>query len=182
MDIQVRFEDGSTELRPAWSPCIADVFEPNLRHPSEERWYQHLPGERLPLLFCGRSVRPLSDWRGEALVWRITGQDDITKALTGEWQSCRVETADEQIERLSKAADAADGEFGRLKSLILTTAAQHEKEAKRLRRKGKEAGATIEAALSEELFRIWGEFLMGPEASAELLRLAKKTRRKAASR
>jgi hypothetical protein len=103
MNIQIRFEDKTTEMRDASSPCIADIFEPTLRHPSEERWYLYFPEDGHPLSFCACGVRPLSAWRGGAIVWRITGQDPKTKALTGEWQSCRVETFEEQIARLTAA-------------------------------------------------------------------------------
>lgn len=108
MNLQIRFADDTTEERDAASPCIFDLFDPVLKHPSEERWYLWLPDAERPLSFCGRSVRTLDTLRGErAMVWRITGQDAATKALIGEWQSAYVETREEQIERLTAERDAA---------------------------------------------------------------------------
>lgn len=115
MGILVTYEDGTTEERDADSPCIANIFEPRLRHPSEERWYLYFPDAHPPLSFCAHSVRALRDWRGEALVWRITGQDPETKALIGLWEACRVETVDEQIERLARERDAKKARAARWK-------------------------------------------------------------------
>ncbi len=110
-DILVTFPDGTTELRAADSACLSSIGDAtNVRHPSEERWYLYFPEDRRPFSFCGMSVFRLRDVRGvwsTARVWRITGQDDATKALTGEWQSARVETVDEQIARLTRERDAA---------------------------------------------------------------------------
>lgn len=103
MDIQIRFEDGTVEMRADWSPCMPNYNEPTLKHPSEERWYRWFYG----LSFCGYEVLSLASCRGgHMLVWRITGQDIITKALIGAWQSCRVETWAEQVERLTRERDA----------------------------------------------------------------------------
>lgn len=108
MDIQVIFEDGTTETRPAWSPCLCGMFDPPSRHPSEEQRYLYLPEDRHPLSFCGISVWSLADVRGwTATVWHITGGRGENEPLTGEWQSCRVEAAHEQIERLTQERDAA---------------------------------------------------------------------------
>jgi hypothetical protein len=108
MNLQIRFDDGTTEERGVASPCIFDVFDPVLKHPSEAQWYQWLPTCRCELSFCGRNVWTLDRLRGErAMVWRITNQDDATKALIGEWQSAYVESHDEQIERLTAERDAA---------------------------------------------------------------------------
>ncbi len=106
MKIQIRFNDGATEERDADSPAIYDLFDPVLRHPSEERWYQWFPDSDRPLSFCGRSVRVLVTLRGEqAMVWRFTSAP--TEPLAGEWQSAYVETREEQIERLTCERDSA---------------------------------------------------------------------------
>ena len=105
--IRVFFPDGSHEDRDDASPCIADIFEPKLRHPSEERWYLHFPDEPIPFSFCACGVRPISRWRGGVLVWRITGGMGPGEALTGKWQSCRVEATEEQIDRLTAERDRA---------------------------------------------------------------------------
>jgi hypothetical protein len=108
MNLQIRFDDGTTEERGVASPCIFDVFDPVLKHPSEAQWYQWLPTCRCELSFCGRNVWTLDRLRGErAMVWRITNQDDATKALIGEWQSAYVESREEQIERLTTERDNA---------------------------------------------------------------------------
>lgn len=107
MNLQIRFTDDTTEERDAASPCIFDIFDPVLKHPSEERWYLWFPDADPPLSFCGRNVLTLDDLRGgKAKVWR-TGQDVTTKALIGEWQSAYVETREEQIERLTTERDSA---------------------------------------------------------------------------
>lgn len=105
MNIQIRFTDGTTEERDAESPCVFDLFDPVLKHPSEKRWYLWLPHDVRPLSFCGRSVWTLNAHRGSVRVWvwRIKGQDDTTKALLGEWQSAYVESFEEQIARLTAA-------------------------------------------------------------------------------
>jgi hypothetical protein len=110
MNLQIRFvSDDTTEERDAASPCIYDIFEPVLKHPSEERWYLWFPDADHPFSFCGRSIWTLNAHRGSVRVWvwRIKGQDDVTKALIGEWQSAYVETRAEQIERLTTERDAA---------------------------------------------------------------------------
>lgn len=105
MDIQIKFDDGTTEMRDAESPSIADIFKPCLRHPSEERWYLYFPGESVPFSFCGHSIRKLSDWRGAVVVWRTTW-DPETKVLSGAWASGRVESVNEQIDRLTRECDS----------------------------------------------------------------------------
>jgi hypothetical protein len=107
MLLQITFDDGTTELRNADSPCVADLFKPHLRHPSEDRWYHSFRGDSLPLWFCGHAVRPLRDTRGGALVWRLTGGLGEGESLTGEWAACRVETVEEQVFRLTQERDAA---------------------------------------------------------------------------
>ena len=97
--IRVTFADGY-EDREDDSPCIANVFEPVLRHPSEERWYLYFPGAHPAFSFCARNVIRLSDWRGGgALVWRITSA--ANEPLAGQWAPCRVESYPEQIARLT---------------------------------------------------------------------------------
>lgn len=91
MDIQVRFEDGTTELRDAETPCL-DCPTPRD-------------------LTCGLAAaqhsEPLRLCRGlHVRVWRITGGRGENESLTGEWQSCRVETEGEQIERITRERDA----------------------------------------------------------------------------
>lgn len=107
MDILVTFEDGTTELRAAESPYLSSIDLPP-RSPSEERWYLP-PYEGAPLSFCGRPVREIGQARGFLMVyvWRITGGWGEGEPLTGEWQSCRVETVDEQIARLTRERDEA---------------------------------------------------------------------------
>jgi hypothetical protein len=108
MNLQIRFADGTTEERAAASPCILDIFDPALKHPSEERWYLWFPDGPRSLSFCGRDVWTLDDVRRlHAMVWRITDQDATTKALIGEWQSAYVESREEQIERLTTERDNA---------------------------------------------------------------------------
>lgn len=97
--IRVTFADGY-EDREDDSPCIANVFEPVLRHPSEERWYLYFPGAHPAFSFCARNVIRLSDWRGGgALVWRITSGKG--EPLAGQWVECHVESHEEQIARLT---------------------------------------------------------------------------------
>lgn len=101
--IRVTFADGY-EDREDDSPCIANVFEPVLRHPSEERWYLYFPDAHPAFSFCARNVIRLSDWRGGgALVWRITSAKG--EPLAGEWAPCRVESYPEQIARLEWERD-----------------------------------------------------------------------------
>ncbi len=104
--IRVTFADGATEDRDDDSPCIGSLLDPALKHPSEERWYLWLDGDRWPLSFCGHSASPLSQWRGwGAWVWRITSGKG--EPLAGRWESCHVETCEEQIARLTAERDAA---------------------------------------------------------------------------
>lgn len=109
MDILVTFPDGTTELRAADSACLYSLFDPPPRHPSEERWYLYFPDAAHPFSFCARPVVTLVEVRGAAdvYVWRIAGQDAVTKALTGEWQRAQIETVDQQIERLTRERDVA---------------------------------------------------------------------------
>lgn len=109
-DILVTYPDGTTELRAADSACLYSLFDPPTRHPNEERWYLYFPDAAHPLSFCARTVFPIDRGRGASgfYAWRITGQDDATKALTGEWQSAQIETVDEQIERLTRERDILD--------------------------------------------------------------------------
>ena len=107
--IRVTFADGY-EDREDDSPCIANVFEPVLRHPSEERWYLWFPGATMPFSFCARTVRLLSALRGDgALVWRITSAP--SEPLAGRWEECRVESYPEQIARLEWERDAAHQKY-----------------------------------------------------------------------
>lgn len=102
---RVTFADGY-EDREDDSPCIANVFEPVLRHPSEDRWYLWFPDASPPFSFCARNVIRLSDWRGGgALVWRITSAPN--EPLAGQWAECHVEGHEEQIARLTAERDAA---------------------------------------------------------------------------
>lgn len=104
--IRVTFADGTTEDREDDSPCIGSMLDPALKHPSEERWYLWLDGDRWPLSFCGHNASPLSQWRGwGAWVWRITSGKD--EPLAGQWAECRVETCEEQIARLTAERDGA---------------------------------------------------------------------------
>ena len=104
--IRVTFAvDKATEDREDDSPCIGSLLDPALKHPSEERWYLWLDGDRWPLSFCGHSASPLSQWRGwGAWVWRITSGKG--EPLAGRWESCHVETCEEQIARLTAERDA----------------------------------------------------------------------------
>lgn len=109
MDILITYADGATEQRPGDSACLATIFEPPPKHPSEERWYLYFPGEALPLSFCAITVRPIESVRAfrNVYVWRLTGHTEEPYTLTGEWQSCNVETVDEQIARLTRERDDA---------------------------------------------------------------------------
>lgn len=120
MDIQVRFEDGTVETRDADTVCLPYWFDPPPKHPIEERWYLFFPGSDRPLSFCALDVWRLGDKRGwkTTAVWRITGQDPTTKALTGKWATCRVETAEEQIERLTAERDKAERESAETMELL----------------------------------------------------------------
>lgn len=136
MKIQIRFSDGVTEERDADSPAIYDLFDPVLRHPSEERWYLWFPDSDRPLSFCGRSVHALATLRGGyAMVWRFTSGP--TEPLAGEWQSAYVETREEQIERLTRERDAAEGKAKALYHVVesadVSKAAEHAAEKIRLR-------------------------------------------------
>jgi hypothetical protein len=102
--IRVTFADGATEDREDDSPCIGSMLDPALKHPSEERWYLWLDGDRWPLSFCGHSASPLSQWRGwGAWVWRITSAPN--EPLAGQWAECHVESYPEQIDRLTAERD-----------------------------------------------------------------------------
>lgn len=111
MDIQARFDNGTTETRPANCPALAS-YDPTDLHPSQFTKADVVPARPEPVVGFQHSSRrvythALAAWReGDALVWRITGQDPITKALTGEWTRCYVESAHEQIERLTRERDA----------------------------------------------------------------------------
>lgn len=99
-DILVTFEDGTTELRAsnsfvhyvaAWRLRGCGIMRDDKVAAARDRYFK------------------LAEKRGrhEVTVWRITGQDPTTKALTGEWQSCRVESIDEQLARLTQERDFA---------------------------------------------------------------------------
>lgn len=121
MEILCTFEDSTTELRATDCPCVsAPMFVSDMepQHPSEERWYLWFQDERFPLSFCGLTVRTLAFWRGgTAYVWRMTGQNPVTKAITGDWQSCHVESVNEQIARLTQERDEARDVARRLAAL-----------------------------------------------------------------
>lgn len=121
--IRMYFDDGTHEDRPANSPVLYRLRRttdpatlPDLRDVVQLRpWYEGGPAWNLvcrgdqTLDECARAA-PAAEWRGEAVhAWRITGQDPETKALTGGWVPCRVETVDEQIARLTCERDAAEG-------------------------------------------------------------------------
>lgn len=145
MDILVTFPDGTTELRAANSPAGSDVYgwPPAATYETDacdRGWY--IAGDLYP---------ELVDWRGDrdAHVWRITGQDAVTKALTGEWQSCTVETVDEQIARLTRERDAAEKRAARWKRLakhLRFVLAGAEQDIAHLRR----GAVAMIAALSDE--------------------------------
>lgn len=74
------------------------------------------------------------------------------------------------VNRLPVYIEAA-AEMERLKTLIAETAQRHEKEAKGLRKRGNADAAALKMAFSEELYRVLGEFWMGPEATKDFERL-----------
>lgn len=124
MDILVTFEDGSSELRAANSPCILDDAVPawtpsdvvSLEAAESTRepglWVE-APGGRLhfPMTATESGARSydLTAWRDfdTVIVWRIVGANPLTGALFGEWQCARAETVEEQIERLTRDAREA---------------------------------------------------------------------------
>lgn len=99
-DVLVTFEDGTTELRPANSPAH---FHPVRRLRGDVLG----PGDYETAL-DGRWLT-IARMRGQQAVsvWRETGVRAEGKPLTGEWRACRVETVEEQIERLTLERDAA---------------------------------------------------------------------------
>lgn len=104
MDILVRFEDGTTEERPECG-FVHHWDVERLRRSGVD----FTPGEYKSAL---KSRQMVADVRGRRVaVWRITGQSAETKAITGEWQRCYVETTDEQIERLTRERDAAHNRY-----------------------------------------------------------------------
>jgi len=123
-DVLITFEDGSTELRPANSPCVL-ADEPVTWTPVNVIDIDDLPTDDSdpglwvvtdkggPLRFSrnrrGARTSQLRAWRGfsTVLVWRIVACELLTGALCGEWQSATVETVDEQIARLTRERDAA---------------------------------------------------------------------------
>ncbi len=92
MDIEVTFADGTKELRSAESPCYPD-------HPLAP----NIPAGFWPLTFA--TVGRLRG--GVAWLWRETGPRVEGVPLTGEWVRGRVETQEEQIDRLTRERDAA---------------------------------------------------------------------------
>lgn len=102
MDILCTFEDGTTELRPANSPAHWANAD-RLRH------VRRIGPEDMSAVARG-SFSTIADNRGlpkECFsVWRLTGHTEEPYTLTGEWQSCRVETVEEQIARLTRERDA----------------------------------------------------------------------------
>jgi len=94
------------------------------------------------------------DKDGMAIFWK---EPDAAAAVTGR-------------NRLPVYIEAM-AEMERLKTLIAETAQRHEKEAKGLRKKGNAAAAALKAAFSEELYRVLGEFWMGPEATKDFERI-----------
>lgn len=125
-DVLVRFEDGTTELRPANSPALAS-YAPTDCHPCDFRRAEVVPARPEPVVFWHRpgqhqSTRALSACReNDALVWCITGQDTITKALTGEWRRCYVEAWWEQIARLTRERDEAHAALGLVHKALAVT-------------------------------------------------------------
>lgn len=121
--IRLHFDDGTHEDRPANSPVLYRLRRttdpatlPDLRDVVQLRpWYEGGPAWNLvchgdqTLDECARAAHAAYR-RGEAVhAWRITGQGPETKALTGRWVLCGVETVDEQIARLTRERDAAEG-------------------------------------------------------------------------
>lgn len=128
MDILVTFEDGATELRAANSPCVLtdnpiewtpdnvvdfdslsaeilnDPRDPGLWVVTDRGGPLNLSHDRI-----GARTSQLRAWCGfkSVHVWRITGGRGKKEPLVGEWQSCRVETVEEQIARLTQERDAA---------------------------------------------------------------------------
>jgi hypothetical protein len=128
MDIQIRFEDGETqerdaespvvgeeELTPPWTPAhILDLEWVRTTYP-EKGYHLHLPGRmsfQLPRAYYLKDSARVENAR----VWRITGGWGEGEPLTGEWQSCRVETNEEQIERLTRELAAAQARLARVRS------------------------------------------------------------------
>lgn len=107
--IKVTFADGTSDMRPEWSPCIQSFGSDagDLPRAPHLAAYADIGG----LCIDGRSIREISTVRFPLVFgrfhWRITGQDTTTKALTGEWQEGHVESHDEQVVRLTSERDAA---------------------------------------------------------------------------
>lgn len=105
MDILVTYPDGTTELRAANSLCVLDFESPPraphvAKHADIEGW-----------CLDGRIARQIGHVRGSPFswAWRLTGHTEEPYTLTGEWQSARIETVDEQIERLTRERDTEQG-------------------------------------------------------------------------
>ena len=118
MDILVTYEDGTTEFRDAACPCLMALDEPPTRSPSDGlvEIEEH---ERGPVwFFCDWTIWKIAELRGRsAYVWRNTGGWGQGEALTSEWASCRVETVDEQIARLTREREEARSCARRLAAL-----------------------------------------------------------------
>lgn len=107
-EVLITFLDGTTELRPEWTPCIMAFGRDMLPRAPHLAAYANLSDG---LCIDGRTPSPISSVRFPLVFgryqWRITGQDIATKTLIGEWCEAHVETTDEQIERLTRERDAA---------------------------------------------------------------------------
>ena len=90
--------------------------------------------------------------------------------MTMEQHAANAKAAAHAVNRLPVYIEAA-AEMERLKTLIAETAQRHEKEAKGLRKRGNADAAALKMAFSEELYRVLGEFWMGPEATKDFERL-----------
>ena len=107
-DIQITFDDGTTELRPDNCPSLS-CGSLHQNHPS---WFTdaevvHAWPEPV-VFFRGRegveTTHAIRAWReGDCLVWCVTGQDPETRALTGEWRRCYVDSYAQEVVRLEAA-------------------------------------------------------------------------------
>lgn len=112
MDILVTFEDGTTELRASNAPFRHQIphYDEHLFRDGLPTWAQ-MRGYVHRFDNCGRA----GNW---VFVWRIVGCNPLTGALLGEWQRARVETVDEQLERLTRERDAAKADVTRARDRI----------------------------------------------------------------
>lgn len=117
--ILITFDDGSTDLRWEGSPCVSgETLTPPWTPNNVVSIFSGEYNERWFVTDMDHALESEDGWTSEALpiwhstrglhysFWRITGGDETTGALRGEWQAGRAETYGEQIDRLERERDA----------------------------------------------------------------------------